>query len=75
MNYLCPGYKAFFGHIRPAMEAMCKLLPSGRAVSDMAHRYAAADARRGRNELFTCGSGRKWKRCHGTSEEAPPNSK
>lgn len=26
---------------------------------------AAADARGGRNEPCTCGSGRKWKRCHG----------
>jgi hypothetical protein len=28
--------------------------------------YAAQDARRGRNDPCTCGSGRKWKRCHGT---------
>jgi uncharacterized protein YecA (UPF0149 family) len=27
--------------------------------------YAAEDARRGRNEPCTCGSGRKWKQCHG----------
>ncbi len=27
--------------------------------------YAVADAGRGRNEPCTCGSGRKWKRCHG----------
>ena len=27
--------------------------------------YAAADARRGRNDPCTCGSGRKFKRCHG----------
>ena len=27
--------------------------------------YAAEDARRGRNDPCTCGSGRKWKVCHG----------
>ena len=27
--------------------------------------YAAEDADRGRNEVCSCGSGRKFKRCHG----------
>ena len=27
--------------------------------------YAAEDAKRGRNDPCTCGSGRKWKACHG----------
>lgn len=67
LHYLCPSYKAFFGHVRPAMEAMCELLRAGRAPSEMIQRYAQADARRGRNEPCTCGSGRKWKRCHGTA--------
>ena len=26
LHYLCPSYKAFFGHIRPTMDAMCELL-------------------------------------------------
>jgi uncharacterized protein len=74
LHYLCPGYKAFFGHIRPVMEAMCELLRAGRAPSEMIRRYALADARRGRNEPCTCGSGRKWKRCHGTGNSTgqPP---
>jgi len=65
LHYLCPSYKAFFGHIRPAMEAMCALLRAGRAPSELVARYAAGDARRGRNDPCPCGSGRKWKRCHG----------
>jgi len=65
LHYLCPSYKAFFGHIRPAMEAMCALLRAGRAPSELVARYAADDARRGRNDPCPCGSGRKWKRCHG----------
>jgi serine-type anaerobic sulfatase-maturating enzyme len=65
LHYLCPSYKAFFGHIRPAMDAMCALLRAGRAPSELVARYAADDSRRGRNDPCPCGSGRKWKRCHG----------
>jgi uncharacterized protein len=66
LHYLCPSYKAFFGHIRPVMEAMCELLRAGRSPAQVMDRCAGADARRGRNEACTCGSGRKWKHCHGT---------
>jgi uncharacterized protein len=68
LHYLCPSYKAFFGHIRPTMEAMCDLLQSDRAPSELVHVFAAQDAKRGRNDPCPCGSGRKWKSCHG----APP---
>jgi serine-type anaerobic sulfatase-maturating enzyme len=40
LNYLCPAYKAFFGHIDPAMRAMSQLLREGRAPSE----YVAANA-------------------------------
>ncbi len=65
LHYLCPSYKAFFGHVRPAMDAMCDLLKVDRAPAELVARYAADDAARGRNEPCTCGSGRKWKICHG----------
>ncbi len=65
LHYLCPSYKAFFGHIRPAMAAMCDLLRANLAPSDLTATYAAADSRRGRNDPCPCGGGRKWKRCHG----------
>ena len=68
LHYLCPSYKAFFGHIRPAMQTMCQLLRAGQAPAQIRSRYARADAARGRNDPCTCGSGRKWKHCHG----APP---
>jgi uncharacterized protein len=64
LHYLCPSYKAFFGHIRPAMTAMCDLLKADGAPSELVRRYAAADARRGRNDPCPCGGGRKWKYCH-----------
>jgi uncharacterized protein len=65
LHYLCPSYKAFFGHIRAAMDAMCELLRGSRAPSELVATYAADDARRGRNDPCTCGSDRKWKHCHG----------
>jgi uncharacterized protein len=72
LHYLCPSYKAFFGHIRPAMDAMVGLLRVGRAPAEMVARYAAEDARRGRNDPCTCGSGRKWKACHGATTARSP---
>ncbi len=70
LHYLCPSYKAFFGHIRPAMDAMCELLRADRAPAELVRRYASEDAARGRNEPCTCGSGRKWKVCHGAEATA-----
>jgi uncharacterized protein len=65
LNYLCPSFKAFFHHVDGPMRAMSELLTAGRAPSELVHAYAAEDAERGRNEPCTCGSGRKWKHCHG----------
>ena len=65
LNYLCSGYKAFFQHIDEPMRAMCNLLSEDRAPAEITALYASADAARGRNDPCTCGSGRKWKRCHG----------
>jgi uncharacterized protein len=73
LHYLCPSYKAFFGHIRPAMDAMCQLLQAGRAPSELVRRYAAADSRRGRNNPCPCGSGRKWKHCHQSTPVTRPS--
>jgi uncharacterized protein len=65
LNYLCAGFKAFFHHVDGAMRTMGALLAQGSAPAEIVELYAAADARRGRNDLCTCGSGKKWKRCHG----------
>ncbi len=65
LNYLCPGYKAFFHHVDVPMRRMAALLRDGRPPADLMDDYAAADARRGRNDPCPCGSGRKWKHCHG----------
>ncbi|MCU0307377.1 MAG: anaerobic sulfatase maturase [Thermoleophilia bacterium] len=71
LNWLCAGYKAFFHHIDPVMREMAGLLAEDRAPAEVMARHAAADARRGRNEPCPCGSGLKWKRCHGAPPRAP----
>jgi uncharacterized protein len=52
------------------MRFMAERLSQGAAPSEIMQLYAAEDARRGRNDPCTCGSGRKWKHCHGQSR--PP---
>ena len=72
LNYLCAGFKEFFHHVDGPMRVMGELLSRNRAPAEIMERYAAEDARRGRNDLCTCGSGQKWKRCHG-AEPQPAN--
>jgi serine-type anaerobic sulfatase-maturating enzyme len=65
LNYLCSGFKQFFHHVDRPMRVMADLLAQNRAPAEIMGLYASEDARRGRNELCTCGSGQKWKHCHG----------
>jgi uncharacterized protein len=65
LHHLCAGYKAFFGHVDAPMRHMADLLRAGRDATGLRDWYATADAKRGRNDPCTCGSGAKWKRCHG----------
>ena len=65
LNYLCPGFKRFFHHVDAPMRAMGELLRQDRAPAEIMALYATEDAKRGRNDPCTCGSERKWKRCHG----------
>ena len=67
LNYLCAGYKDFFHHVDRPMRFMSEQLHRGGAPSEIVRLYAAEDAHRGRNDPCTCGSGRKWKRCHGAT--------
>lgn len=73
LNYLCAGYKAFFTHIDRPMRIMVDLLRRGWAPAEIMRIYATEDERRlrqafaaaRRNDPCPCGSGRKYKRCHG----------
>jgi uncharacterized protein len=72
LNYLCEGYKAFFTHIDEAMKFMAAELRAGRAPANVMRHMAEQDAASrqrfagvGRNDPCPCGSGRKFKHCHG----------
>ena len=65
LHYLCAGYKGFFYHVERPMRLMSAQLRQGGAPAEIMRLYAKEDAARGRNESCTCGSGRKWKHCHG----------
>lgn len=72
LNYLCAGYKAFFTHIDRPMRIMAQLYRAGRPVAEVMHLLAEEEARlktalaaARRNEPCPCGSGRKFKQCHG----------
>ncbi|MEZ5208333.1 MAG: anaerobic sulfatase maturase [Acidimicrobiales bacterium] len=60
LNYLCAGYKAFFGHIDGCMHLMADALRAGRYADEV----MAVLAKAGRNDPCPCGSGRKAKHCH-----------
>ena len=64
-HYLCPGYKDFFHHVAKPMQTMSQILRANRAPAELMGAYARQDTQRGRNDPCPCGSGRKWKRCHG----------
>ena len=68
-NYLCPGLELFFTHTRPAMQTMAQLLHQGRPPSEVMALTAAEDVRGGPYQPCPCGSGRKFRFCHG--ERAP----
>jgi uncharacterized protein len=65
LHYLCAGYKAFFTHIDEPMKVMAGLVRAGRDAVEVRDWYATGDCARSRNDPCTCGSGRKWKKCHG----------
>ena len=64
-NYLCAGLELFFTHTRPAMQAMAQLLQQNRAPAEVMASIAAEDAKRGPYRPCPCGSGEKFRFCHG----------
>ncbi len=65
-NYLCEGLELFFTHTRPAMRTMVGLLREGRAPSDVMALVAEEDSKQGPYLPCPCGSGRKFRICHGS---------
>ena len=73
LNWLCSGLKAFYAHTERPMRIMAELLKRGRYADEIMPMLAAEEATKlkkafassGRNDPCPCGSGRKFKRCHG----------
>lgn len=70
LNYLCAGYRAFFVHVDQSMRQMTALLRQGRAPAEVMskRRRPTAPAKAGRNDPCPCGSGLKYKKCHGVQK-------
>jgi len=66
-NYLCEGLFAFFSHTRPAMAQMARLYAQGKAPMEVMASVRADDAKRGPYAPCPCGSGRKFRFCHGAA--------
>jgi uncharacterized protein len=79
LNWLCAGLKAFFAHSERPMRIMAELLrrgePADRVMEILAHQENDEKsrqkffARAGRNDPCPCGSGLKFKRCHGNTSD------
>jgi uncharacterized protein len=73
-NYLCSGFFAFYTHTAPAMRMMKELLKRGHAPAEIMAVYARDDAARGPYSPCTCGSGAKFRFCHGPKPPPSPFS-
>ena len=72
LNYLCEGFRRFFTHIEQPMRFMATELRAGRPPANIRTLLAWQQGQRGaecgpvgRNDPCPCGSGRKFKHCHG----------
>jgi uncharacterized protein len=81
LNYLCAGYKSFFTHVDHPMRLMASLLKQGRYADEVMGILANEEeelkkalAEAGPNETCPCGSGLKFRACHGRagSDDAQP---
>ncbi len=75
LNYLCAGFKEFFHHVDYPMKIMVGLMRRGREAAEVMQILAAEEAkwtalfaRAERNDPCPCGSGQKFKQCHGRQE-------
>ncbi len=76
LNWLCAGLKAFFAHVDRPMRIMAELLRRGEPAGSVMEILAEAEngkagrqtfSQTGRNDPCPCGSGLKFKRCHGNT--------
>jgi uncharacterized protein len=72
LNWLCAGLKAFFEHVDRPMQIMADLLRRGQYADGIMNILTQEEGRSipqkdkiGRNDPCPCGSGLKYKKCHG----------
>lgn len=71
LNYLCAGYKAFFHHVDQPLRLLAELLRRNYPAEQIMPLIAAQDAAFAKahpNDSCPCGSGRKFKKCHGKQQ-------
>jgi uncharacterized protein len=75
LNYLCTGYKTFFHHADRSLKILAGLIQRGLPATKIMELLAQEEAQQtkvydkiGRNAPCPCGSGAKFKKCHGRDE-------
>ena len=71
LNYLCAGFKEFFHHVSFPMKLMAGLMRRGRDAKEVMEILDRAFAGVRRHDPCPCGSGRKFKQCHGRPQAGP----
>ena len=71
LNYLCAGFKAFFHHVDFPMKIMAGLIRRNREAREVMQILDQAFKGVERNAPCPCGSGRKFKQCHGRPQPEP----
>ncbi|MFZ4537272.1 anaerobic sulfatase maturase [Propionivibrio sp.] len=74
-NYLCKGLELFFTHTGPTFNVMVQQLRQNRPPAEVMASIAADDAKRGAYQPCPCGSGKKFRFCHGDKAPASPFSR
>lgn len=74
LNYLCAGFKHFFHHVDEPMGVLADALRSRRPatvvmeyMNERDREFETRVTHSGRNDACPCGSGKKTKRCHGST--------
>ena len=77
LNYLCAGYKTFFEHADMPLNILAQLIRRGNPATQIMQILAQSSVEQakragkiGRNAPCPCGSGLKFKKCHGQGEMA-----
>jgi uncharacterized protein len=66
MSWLCEGWKMFYKHSIPGFKRLAQSIINHRnMISSARNTFTSSSA--GRNDPCPCGSGKKFKKCHGSS--------